>query len=151
MQRGPSVHNGVTTMTRRLLHDPRPRLLLALAVLCPDLPGVPQDGQDGAPVAVVTETHTHLGERPLAPVPVTLSRVGCPGDFTEGITPLVDGRALPAQVDVLARNADNSIRHALVSFVLPPAADAPGDGWKRACRRRTWARSDWRYRRSGPA
>ena len=115
-------------MTRRLLHDPRPRLLLALAVLCPDLPGVPQDGQDGAPVAVVTETHTHLGERPLAPVPVTLSRVGCPGDFTEGITPLVDGRALPAQVDVLARNADDSIRHALVSFVLPPAADARGDG-----------------------
>lgn len=52
-------------------------------------------------------------------VPVTLSRIGAAGDFTKGITPAIGGKKLPAQVDVLRRADDRSIRHALVSFVLP--------------------------------
>jgi hypothetical protein len=58
----------------------------------------------------------------LTNVPVTLSRIGADGHFTRGITPRIDGRKLPAQVDVLRRAGDGSIRHALVSFVLPKLA-----------------------------
>ena len=36
-----------------------------------------------------------------------------------GVTPVVDGVKLPAQVDVLRKAPDGSVRHALVSFVLP--------------------------------
>ncbi|MHC4717533.1 MAG: hypothetical protein ACYS5V_11225, partial [Planctomycetota bacterium] len=57
--------------------------------------------------------------RALTDAPVTVSRVGAGGDFTRGVAPAVNGRKLPAQVDVLRRGPDGSIRHALVSFVLP--------------------------------
>ncbi len=95
-----------------------------LALLVPLLAGSPSDARLGGDEVVVTETYTNLQPTPLSLVPVTFSRVGAAGDFTEGITPVVDGRALPAQVDVLAHNDDGSVRHALVSFVLPSAAAA---------------------------
>jgi len=72
---------------------------------------------------VVANVYENLdGERALADTPVTFSRVGAAGDFTRGITPVVEGKKLPAQVDVLRRGADGSIRHALISFVLPRLA-----------------------------
>ena len=56
-------------------------------------------------------------------VPVTFSRIGAAGDFTRGITPVIGGRKQPAQVNVLRKAPDGSIRHALVSLVVPdPAA-----------------------------
>jgi hypothetical protein len=39
-------------------------------------------------------------------VPVTFSRVGGVGHFTRGVTPVVDGVKLPAQVDVLRKSPD---------------------------------------------
>ncbi|HUT56815.1 MAG TPA: hypothetical protein VNA25_02945, partial [Phycisphaerae bacterium] len=72
---------------------------------------------------VVSNTYQNLdGEHGLSDVPVTFSRIGAEGDFTNGITPMIEGRKLPAQVNVLRRAADGSIRHALVSFVLPELA-----------------------------
>ena len=73
---------------------------------------------------VVSNTYTNLDvvASPRANVPVTFSRIGADGDFTKGITPVVRGRKLPAQVNVLRRATDGSIRHALVSFVLPSLA-----------------------------
>ena len=69
---------------------------------------------------VVTTVYENLdAARALKATPVTFSRIGAEGDFTKGMTPLIDGKALPAQVDVLRRAPDGSIRHALVSFVLP--------------------------------
>ncbi len=69
---------------------------------------------------VVSNTYENFSaERDRENVPVTFSRIGARGDFTEGITPMISGRKLPAQVDVLRRAEDGSIRHALVSFVLP--------------------------------
>jgi hypothetical protein len=99
-----------------------PLLWLLAPLLSSQAPG--QSGQsaapgDSAPEAIVVEIVRDLERRPLRPLPVTLSRVGARGDFRTGVTPLVDGRALPAQVDVLARHEDGSIRHALVSFRLP--------------------------------
>jgi len=76
--------------------------------------------------ALVSNTYENLdADRALADVPVTFSRVGARGDFTEGVTPRIDGTKLPAQVDVLRKAPDGSIRHALVSFVLPRL---PGGG-----------------------
>jgi len=75
---------------------------------------------------VVSNVYENLDAgRDLGPVAVSLSRVGAKGDFTKGITPMIGGRKLPAQVDVLRRAADGSIRHALVSLVLP---NVPADG-----------------------
>jgi len=69
---------------------------------------------------VVTNTYLNLdADGALSGVPVTFSRIGADGDFTRGITPRIGGRRVPAQVDVLRRGADGSIRHALVSMVLP--------------------------------
>ncbi len=70
--------------------------------------------------AIVSNTYENLSAaRGLKDVPVTLSRIGADGHFTQGIAPAIGGRKLPAQVDVLRRAPDGSIRHALVSFVLP--------------------------------
>jgi len=70
--------------------------------------------------AVVSNEYGNLDtERGLTNVPVTFSRIGVDGDFTKGVTPAINGRKLPAQVDVLRHAGDRSIRHALVSFVLP--------------------------------
>jgi hypothetical protein len=52
-------------------------------------------------------------------VPLTFSRVGAAGDFTRGVTAVVEGTKVPSQVDVLRKAPDGSIRHALVSLVLP--------------------------------
>ena len=61
-------------------------------------------------------------KRGVTGVPVTFSRIGGKGHFTAGITPTVGNMKLPAQVNVLRRARDGSIRHALVSFLLPGLA-----------------------------
>ncbi|MHC4716762.1 MAG: LEPR-XLL domain-containing protein, partial [Planctomycetota bacterium] len=75
---------------------------------------------------IVVNTYHNLDSVALSDVPVTFSRVGADGDFDVGITPRIGGVELPAQVDVLRTADDGSIRHALVSFVLPDLA-ANGD------------------------
>jgi hypothetical protein len=108
-------------------------LLAAVIVTCQ----APADAQ-----VVLSNEYKNLdADRALTNVPVTLSRIGVNGDFTKGITPVVNGTKLPAQVNVLRHAEDGSIRHALVSLVLPsvpaggtvkvdwlnekPAADVP--------------------------
>lgn len=72
---------------------------------------------------VVSNAYENLdAARGLKGVPVTFSRIGAGGDFTKGITPSIGGSKLPAQVNVLRKAPDASIRHALVSFVLPALA-----------------------------
>ena len=68
---------------------------------------------------IVVNTYENLQDKALTNVPVTFSQVGAAGDFTKGMCPVINGREVPAQVDVLRRAADGSIRHALVSLVLP--------------------------------
>ena len=80
----------------------------------------------GGPVlgqAVVSNTYGNLdADKALENVPVTFSRVGAAGDFTRGVTPVIGGRKLAAQVDVLRKAPDGSVRHALVSFTVPDLA-----------------------------
>jgi len=69
---------------------------------------------------VTSDVYENLdADRGLNEVPVTFSRVGAAGHFTRGVTPVMDGVRLPAQVDVLRKAPDGSVRHALVSFVVP--------------------------------
>lgn len=85
-----------------------------------------------APEPVVSNEYGNLdAQRALRDVPVTLSRIGAAGHFTKGITPSISGVKLPAQVDVLRKAPDGSIRHALVSFVLPslPAGGTVSVDW----------------------
>ena len=86
-------------------------------------PAAPPDATEAEPVRTSQWLSDRRGET-LRAVPVVLSQVGAPGDFAQGMTPVVDGRALPAQLDVRARHADGSIRHALVTLVLPVGAEA---------------------------
>lgn len=94
------------------------RMLLAIALIC-----VTDGTTSAANEIVVSNTYENLAvDRSLENVPVTFSRIGAEGDFVDGITPMIDGKKLPAQVDVLRRAPDGSIRHALVSFLLPEMA-----------------------------
>jgi len=55
-------------------------------------------------------------------VPVTFGQVFAPGDFKPGerlVGKLAGGATLPLQVDVKARHADGSVRHAVISALLP--------------------------------
>ena len=95
--------------------------LLTVPAACV-LVGLACEAAQGGQV-VVTNTYENLdGDSVLADRPVTFSRVGAGGDFTKGITPMISGRKLPAQVNALRRAPDGSIRHALVSFILPRLA-----------------------------
>jgi len=60
-----------------------------------------------------------------ASVPVSFGQVFTPGDLKPGerlAGKLADGATLPLQVDVKARHADGSVRHAVVSAILPALA-----------------------------
>ena len=58
-------------------------------------------------------------------VPVTFGQVFAPGDLPAGAGlsgKLADGAALPLQVDVKATHPDGSVRHAVISAILPRLA-----------------------------
>ena len=94
------------------------RIVFGIVLPCLAAIASPAAGQ-----VIVSNTYENLDtQRALTNTPVTLSRIGADGHFTGGITPRIDGRKLPAQVDVLRRARDGSIRHALVSLVLPELA-----------------------------
>nr|WP_314547497.1 hypothetical protein [uncultured Massilia sp.] len=68
------------------------------------------------------------GKEAQQDVPVTFGQVFAPGDVKPSdrlVGRLADGAALPLQVDVKARHADGSVRHAIVSTVVPTLA--PGE------------------------
>lgn len=84
-------------------------------------------GQDAMPV-VSDGDRKHAtpviadGERKIGAMPVTFGQVFAPGELkaTDGLTgKLADGGTVPLQVDVKARHADGSVRHAIISAMLP--------------------------------
>jgi hypothetical protein len=63
-----------------------------------------------------------------AAVPLSFGQVFAPGDVKRGESlagRLADGSKVPLQVDVKATHADGSLRHAVISAVLPPAGGKP--------------------------
>jgi hypothetical protein len=97
----------------------------AAAAAAAGAPAAPasQDWGDGI-TGVVVETE---GGGKDAALPLTFGQVFAPGDLKRGDTlvgRLPDGRTLPLQVDVKATHADGSVRHAVISALLPAAAKA---------------------------
>jgi hypothetical protein len=106
--------------------------------------GLPQTGPAGAPpsssasaspapaqaapdwgggiTGVVVETEAAHGE---TAIPITFGQVFAPGDLKRTDTlhgRLADGRTVPLQVDIKATHADGSVRHAVISALLPGAS-----------------------------
>ncbi|MEW6021021.1 MAG: hypothetical protein AB1807_02660 [Pseudomonadota bacterium] len=64
-------------------------------------------------------------------VPLTFGQVFAPGDLPRGAGlsgKLADGSTLPLQVDVKATHPDGSVRHAVISALLPRLAKGQGAG-----------------------
>jgi hypothetical protein len=91
-------------------------------VAAPAAPAAPDWG-DGITGVTVEAEGVH-GDDAL---PLTFGQVFAPGDLkrTDALHGrLGNGRTLPLQVDVKATHADGSVRHAVISAVLPAAARA---------------------------
>jgi hypothetical protein len=91
----------------------------AWAPASPSMPRAPDWG-DGI-TGVVVEARGAEGK---AALPVTFGQVFAQGDLKRSDTllgRLPDGRTVPLQVDVKATHADGSVRHAVISAVLPDA------------------------------
>jgi hypothetical protein len=78
-----------------------------------------------APVVITNlalESTTSLAQ---TNVPVTFGQVFAKGDLMPGMTVngvLADGTTVPLQIDAKARHADGSLRHAIISTVVPQLA-----------------------------
>ncbi|KEZ77875.1 hypothetical protein C41B8_07507 [Salinisphaera hydrothermalis C41B8] len=78
--------------------------------------------QGGAEGRSVTDLRlAHLTHDCRRDAPVTFGQPFRPGDVPAGTTVQVfgDGKPIPTQVDVKARNADGSVRHAVISLNVP--------------------------------
>ena len=83
--------------------------------------GVPRDFKGGL-TGVAIDSTADAGQ---VTVPLTFGQVFAPGDVKPSdrlVGKLADGTAVPLQVDVKARHADGSVRHALISALLPALA-----------------------------
>jgi hypothetical protein len=81
------------------------------------------DWGDGI-TGVVIEADGARGAHGDTAIPVTFGQVFAPGDLKRTDTlhgRLPDGRTVPLQVDVKATHADGSVRHAVISALLPAA------------------------------
>ncbi|GAB3436939.1 hypothetical protein NX773_08475 [Massilia solisilvae] len=89
---------------------------------------VPVRPAAAAPAGGITNVTFETGTT-QAQVPVTFGQVFAPGALRPGeqlAGKLADGGTVPLQVDAKARHADGSVRHAVISAVLPRvAANAP--------------------------
>lgn len=87
------------------------RVLVLLLLSCPALADVTVTLTNSQPT--VTRTN----------VPVTISQVFKKGEFPSGVAVVGDASCGPvSQVDIKARHADGSVRHAMISTVLPTVA-----------------------------
>lgn len=78
--------------------------------------------------ALATVWIERSGKADEARVPVTFGQVFAPGALPRGARlagKLADGESVALQTDVKARHADGSVRHAIVSAILPAPKDKP--------------------------
>ncbi len=71
--------------------------------------------------AVTTVKAVNLSERPATQVPITFGQPFRVNDVPQGdtIVAYLNGDALPTQTNVKARNSNKSVRHAIVTVLLP--------------------------------
>jgi hypothetical protein len=68
---------------------------------------------------IVDASITELDGRANTPYPVSLSQVFRTGDVVDALVITVAGQELPSQTDIKVRWPDGSIKHAIISFLLP--------------------------------
>ncbi len=81
--------------------------------------------QPGPATGLTTVRLENLGQTAQSTVPVTFGQVFAAGDLPTGSRLLArteDGQDVPLQVDIKARHPDGSVRHALLSTILPVLA-----------------------------
>ncbi|MFP5392747.1 MAG: hypothetical protein ACLGI6_14565 [Gammaproteobacteria bacterium] len=91
----------------------------------PDQPKAAKAARARPGPGVLTDLRVTVEGSASGPVPVTVGQVFAPGDLRAGDllrARLADGAELPLQVDVKARHADGSVRHAVLSTLLPAQA-----------------------------
>lgn len=96
--------------------------LVGLGVLLFLAPASAQEGPAGKTASYVLQGGKGLHDN----VPVTFGAVFAPGDIPTGSSVVArnsEGAVLPTQVDTKARNPDGSLRHAVVTVVVPRLAD----------------------------
>jgi len=95
------------------------RLLRGTGVLCAS--GMLWLGLAQAQESVVTDHVVNESSRAQSNVPVTFGQVFKTGDIPRGttLTATIDGRPLTLQVDPKATNPDGSLRHAVLTAVVP--------------------------------
>jgi len=73
---------------------------------------------------VVTDHVVNQARHTQTSVPVTFGQVFKAGDVAKGqtVTATLDGRPVPLQVDAKARNPDGSLRHAVLTALVPTLA-----------------------------
>ncbi|HET7561827.1 MAG TPA: hypothetical protein VFJ87_05555 [Rhodanobacteraceae bacterium] len=73
---------------------------------------------------IVTDHVVSQSRQAQTDIPVTFGQVFKAGTVAKGasVTATVDGRVVPLQVDVKATNADGSLRHAVLTTVVPKLA-----------------------------
>ncbi len=120
----PTLLSGVSTFT--------PVISTGSTAVAPALPASLQPSPVIVPatdvITDVTLASTQAAGASQTNVPVTFGQVFAPGDLLSSkslVGRLPDGTALPLQVDVKATHPDGSIRHVIVSAVLPTMA--PGE------------------------
>jgi len=79
----------------------------------------PAPDRAAGPVGEVSITND--ARKPLAPRAFSFGQIFSPGTVAVGdaVDVVVDGKALPTQIDAKALNADGSVRHAVVTVELP--------------------------------
>ncbi|MFZ6645813.1 hypothetical protein ACO0LO_08860 [Undibacterium sp. TJN25] len=91
-------------------------------VVIPPVVTPPINSGDTIITNVKIQNTTAIGTKTQTNVPVTFGQIFAPGDLPNANTlygKLSDGSTVPLQIDVKAKHADGSVRHAIISCVLP--------------------------------
>ncbi len=113
---------GLATRTSRLLRRCAPSI--ALCIVSTSLPLAAFAASAGSTAAQATITAENTSSESLQQIPATFGEPFRAGDIPRGDTAVayLDGKALPTQTDVKARNPDGSVRHAVMTVLLPALA-----------------------------
>lgn len=113
---------GLVARASRLLWRRVPGM--ALCIASTSFPLVAFAALPGATAPQATVTMENTSGESLQQVPATFGEPFRAGDISRGETVVayLDGKALPTQTDVKARNPDGSVRHAVMTVLLPALA-----------------------------
>jgi len=119
--------NALVTVIRKGLQCARMTVLMVVLIACAQATPIIADGlqtvhgvnKDAG--SVVTVRAVNLSNQRLQQVPITFGQPFHAGDIPVGdsVVAYLNGKALPTQANIKARNPDGSVRHAIMTVLLP--------------------------------